>query len=187
VVAGSGHFEQLDERDIHRGWVIRVVQATFRGPGGEVFERDVVRSPGAVAVVPVLDGPAGPEAIVVRQFRPAIGQWLLEIPAGLRDKPGEDPEETARRELAEEAGYAAEHYELLTVFANAAGMTDQRTHIYLATGLTEVPTGADGVEEAYLTIERVAFRDVPTLVEAGELSDAKTLIGLLMAAQRLGS
>ncbi len=183
---GSGEFEQLDEREVHRGRVIRLVQGSFRGPGGEVFERDVVRSPGAVAVVPVLDGPGGPEAILVRQFRPAIGEWLLEIPAGLRDKPGEDPEETARRELAEEAGYAAERYELLTVFANAAGMTDQRTHIYFATGLTEVPTGADGVEETYLTIERVAFRDVPALIEAGDLADAKTLIGLLMAGQRLG-
>jgi ADP-ribose pyrophosphatase len=186
VAVGSGHFEQLDERELHRGRVIRLVQASFRGPGGEPFERDVVRSPGAVAVVPVLEGPDGPEVIVVRQFRPAIGQWLLEIPAGLRDKPGEDPEETARRELAEEAGYAAERYELLTVFANAAGMTDQRTHIYLATGLTDVPTGADGVEETYLTIERVAFRDVPELIRAGALADAKTLIGLLLAGQQLG-
>ena len=186
MAVGGGQFEQLDERELHRGHVIRLVQASFRGPGGEPFERDVVRSPGAVAVVPVLDGPEGPEAIVVRQFRPAIGEWLLEIPAGLRDKPGEDPEETARRELAEEAGYAAERYELLTVFANAAGMTDQRTHIDLATGLTEVPTGAAGVEETYLTIERIAFRDVPDLIRSGALADAKTLIGLLLAGQQLG-
>jgi ADP-ribose pyrophosphatase len=183
----GGEFAALGEETIYRGRVVHLVKAGFRAPDGETFERDVLRSPGAVAVVPVTDGPAGPRVVVQRQFRPALGEWLLEIPAGLRDKPGEPPESTASRELAEEAGLAADHYELLTVFVNAAGMTDQRTHIYLATGLHDVPSAADGVEERYLITEHVDLADVPTMIGDGRLTDAKTIIGLLLAADRLGS
>jgi ADP-ribose pyrophosphatase len=166
--------------------VVHLVEASFRGPGGEEFSRDIVHSPGAVAIVPVADGPEGPEAVVLRQYRPALGDWLVEIPAGLRDKEGEATEATAARELAEEAGLAAERYELLAVFANAAGMTDQRTHVYLATGLRDVPAERDGVEEEYLSVERLPLDRVPALVAAGELSDAKTVIGLLLACRRYG-
>jgi ADP-ribose pyrophosphatase len=166
---------------------MRVVQASFTSPDGERFERDLVRAPGAVAVVPVAGGgDRGPEAVLVRQYRPALDEWLVEIPAGLRDKAGEAPEATAARELAEEAGLAAASYELLTVFVNAAGMTDHRTYIYLAGGLSEVPSAADGVEERYLSVERVALADVPALVASGELVDAKTVIGLLLACRRYG-
>jgi len=182
--AGGGDFSAEGERTIHRGHVVHLVTAAFRSPDGERFERDVIRSPGAVAVVPVVDGPRGPRVVVQRQFRPAIGEWLVEIPAGLRDKPGEPPEETAARELAEEAGLAAERYELLTVFVNAAGMTDQRTHIYLATGLRDVPSAADGIEERYLVTAHVDLVDVPEMVADGRLVDAKTIIGLLLARDR---
>ena len=179
-------FVHLGERLIHQGRVIRLVQASFEGPGGERFERDVVRSFGAVAVVAVdLEATGGPEAVVVRQFRPALGEWLTEIPAGLRDVEGEPPELTASRELAEETGFAADHYELLTVFVNAAGLTDQRTHIYLATGLRSVPSQAHGVEETYMAVSRLALRNVPELVASGELADAKSVIGLLLALRRL--
>ena len=182
--AGEGGFSAEGERSIHRGHVVHLVTAAFRSPDGERFERDVVRSPGAVAVVPVVDGPRGPRVVVQRQFRPAIGEWLVEIPAGLRDKPGEPPEETAARELAEEAGLAAERYELLTVFVNAAGMTDQRTHIYLATGLRDVPSAADGIEERYLVTAHVDLVDVSAMIADGRLVDAKTIIGLLLARDR---
>jgi ADP-ribose pyrophosphatase len=124
--------------------------------------------------------------VLLRQYRPALDEWLLEIPAGLRDKPGEPPADTASRELAEEVGLAAAHYELLTVFVNAAGMSDQRTHIYLAGGLRSVPAAADGVEERYLSVERVRLADVAALVASGELVDAKTVIGLLLACRRHG-
>jgi 8-oxo-dGDP phosphatase len=140
-----------------------------------------------VAVVPVdAAAPGVPEVVLLRQYRPALDEWLLEIPAGLRDKPGEPPAQTASRELAEEAGLAAAEYELLTVFVNAAGMSDQRTHIYLARGLSSVPAAADGVEERFLSIERLRLADVPGLVASGELVDAKTVIGLLLACRRHG-
>jgi ADP-ribose pyrophosphatase len=181
----AGQFAALGETTLYRGRVVHLVRATFRSPDGEHFERDVVRSPGAVAVVPVRDTPAGPTVVVQRQFRPALGGWLLEIPAGLRDKEGEAPEATAARELAEEAGLAAARYELLTVFVNAAGMTDQRTHIDLATGLREVPSAADGVEERFLQTEHVPLAGVDEMVADGRLVDAKTVIGLLLASARL--
>ena len=181
---GARDFTAEGERTIYEGRVVHLVTAAFRSPDGEPFERDVVRSPGAVAIVPVSDGPRGPRALVLRQFRPAVGEWLLEIPAGLRDKPGEPPETTAARELGEEAGLAAARYELLTVFVNAAGMTDQRTHIYLATGLRDVPSAADGIEERYLVTEQLDLVDVPAMIAEGRISDAKTIIGLLLARDR---
>jgi 8-oxo-dGTP pyrophosphatase MutT (NUDIX family) len=178
-------FRHLEERAIHQGRVIRLVQASFVSPDDQEFQRDVVRSPGAVAIVAVDERPPQPEVVLVSQYRPAIDDWLVELPAGLRDKEGEPPEATAARELAEEAGLAAERYELLTEFVNAAGMTDQRTIIYLATGLRSVPNQADGLEEEYLSVER---RPLAVAVEAaarGELIDAKTVIGLLLAERRL--
>ncbi len=180
-------FTNEGETEIYAGYAIRVVTAALRAPGGETFRRDIVRAPGAVAVVPIIDGPDGPEAVVVRQYRPALGTFLVEIPAGLRDKPGEPPEETGRRELIEEAGFEAEQFELLTVFANAAGMTDHRTYVFLARGLRPVPSAADGVEEAYMSVGRVPLADVAGLIASGEIVDAKTIIGLLLASQRLAS
>lgn len=168
---------------------MRLVRATFQGPGGEQFQRDVVRSPGAVAVVAVLAGPDrpdGPATVLVRQFRAAVGQWLWEIPAGLRDKPGEAPQETAHRELIEETGFEASTMDLLVSFYNAAGMTDQRTHIFLARDLRQVGRAADGIEEAYLEVHEVPFSRVRSMIASGELCDAKTIIGLTLALSHLG-
>jgi len=179
-------FAWLGDAVVHRGHVLTLVRASFTGPAGESFDRDVVRAPGAVAVVPVVEGPNGHEVVVVRQYRPALDAWLVEIPAGLRDVAGEDPATTAARELAEEAGLRAEVLELLTVFVNAAGMTDQRTHVYLATGLSEVPQSTQGVEEAYLVVDRLHLGSVDDLITSGAVVDAKTVIGLTLAARRLG-
>ncbi len=179
-------FRRVGSDEIYRGYVIQVASAHFVGPAGEEFSRDVVYSPGAVAVVPVLPGADGPETLLVRQYRTSIEDWLLEIPAGLRDKEGEPPEQTASRELIEETGHHAERFDLLSVFLNAAGMTDQRTHIYLAQDLTEVGASADGVEETYLEVHRVPFSAVRSMIEGGELTDAKSIIGLLLALDRLG-
>ena len=183
---GRPLFQRVGETEIYRGHVLRLVSADFVGPQGEQFRRDVVRSPGAVAVVPILNRPEGPSTVLVRQFRPAIEAWLLEIPAGLRDKHDEAPEATAYRELIEETGYAAQRLDLLTVMLNAAGMTDQRTHIYLARDLAEVGRAAEGVEEAYLEVHQVPLAGIRPLIESGELCDAKTIVGLLLALAQLG-
>jgi ADP-ribose pyrophosphatase len=99
----------------------------------------------------------------------------------MRDVEGEDPAETARRELAEECGLAAGRLELLTGFENAAGMTDAVTHVYLALDLHDVPSQAHGPEEAHMTVHAMGLGAAVAEVEAGHITDAKTVIGLLLA------
>lgn len=166
--------------DLSRG--VRVVRATFETEDGERFERDVIRHPGAVAVVPVLDDG---RAVLVRQYRVSVGAEMLEIPAGIRDIEGEPTEITARRELVEEAGYEATSLVLLTAFRAAVGLLDETCWVYLATGLTPCDTDRQGHEEEAMTVEHVALDDVPALVASGELTDAKTILGLLLAREHL--
>jgi ADP-ribose pyrophosphatase len=180
-------FRLVDEREVYQGHIWRVVVGTFDGPDGSRFQRDIVRSPGAVGIVPVLFDPEGtPSVVLVRQYRATLDRALTEIPAGMRDIEGEPPEETARRELAEEVGMAAGHLELLSVFTNSAGMTDATTHVYLATGLTRVPSSAHGPEEESMEVVQVALADAVDEVVAGTITDAKTVIGLLLTDRRLG-
>lgn len=179
-------FRRLDESLIHRSHAWEVTRSTFEGPGGERFERDVVRTRGAVSVVPILDRPDGPYVVLVRQFRHSVLAETIEIPAGMRDVAGEDPLGTARRELAEEAGFAAKHYELLTMFHPSAGLTDATHHLFLATGLTPVPRDLQGPEEALMTVLEVPFAEAVEMVESGRLTAANTVIGLLLAERRLG-
>jgi ADP-ribose pyrophosphatase len=175
-------FRRLDEREVHQGHIWRVVVADFESPTGERFERDVVRSPGAVGVVPVrFDVEGNPVVVLVRQYRPALDRELDEIPAGMRDVDGEDPAETARRELAEECGLSAGRLELLTAFENSAGMTDAVTHVYLALDLKAVPSKAHGPEEDHMTVHAVGFAEALARIEAGQITDAKTVVGLLLA------
>jgi ADP-ribose pyrophosphatase len=175
-------FRKVDERTVWDGAVIRVGHGTFEGPDGSRFERDLVHHPGAVSIVPVVGG----EAILVRQFRAAIGDLLLEVPAGKREKHGEDPEAVAHREVVEEIGMRAGRLDLLARFYNSPGFCDEDSWVFLATELTEAAVDLQGIEEQHMTIERVPLADVPALIEAGELRDAKTIIGLTLARIRLG-
>ncbi len=162
--------------------MIEVAQGTFEGPDGSRFQRDLVHHPGAVSVVPVI----GEEAVLVRQFRAAIDDFLLEIPAGKRDVDGETPEEVAHREVIEEIGMRAGRLELLARFYNSPGFSDEDSWVFLGSDLTESDTDLQDVEEQHMTIERVRLAHVPQLIEAGELRDAKTIIGLTLARARLG-
>jgi ADP-ribose pyrophosphatase len=176
-------FRKLTEREIYRGHLINVASARFTGPDGE-FDRDVVHHPGAVSVVPVVDGT---HAVMVRQYRAALEADLLEIPAGKRDVEGEAPELTAERELAEEIGMRAGRVEKLAEFYNSPGFTDEHSFVFLALDLTDVgAVDPQGPEEQQMTIERVALADVPALIASGELVDGKSIIGLLLTRERLG-
>ena len=150
------------------------------GGGGE-FDRHVVHHPGAVVVVPVI----GDEAVLVRQWRVATGRELLEVPAGKRDVDGEAPEVTANRELEEEIGYRAGRLDPLCEFYNSPGFCDEYTYLFLATELEVRTRAAVSAEEAAMTIERVPLASVDALIAAGELIDAKSIIGLLLARQFL--
>ena len=176
-------FRKLAEHEVHQGRRITVAVARFEAPDGSEFERDVVHHPGAVSVVPVTDG--GTDVILVRQFRAAVGKELLEIPAGLRDVPGEAPQETARRELAEEVGMWPGRLEPLAEFYNSAGFSDEYSYVFLALDLSPAATEAHSIEERHMTVERVALDDVPDMIRRAEIVDAKTIIGLTLARQAL--
>jgi 8-oxo-dGTP pyrophosphatase MutT (NUDIX family) len=172
-------FRRLGARDLHTWRVFRLVEADFEAPDASRFTRTYLHHPGAVGIVAV----DGDEAVLVRQYRPALDRVMLEIPAGTLDKSAESPEACARRELAEEVGAVADHWEHLTTYAVAAGISDEELHLYLASGLTFGARAADGVEEESMTIERIALVDVPDAIADGQIADAKTIIGLLLARQ----
>ena len=175
-------FRKLSERLVFEGALISLGEGTFEGPDASSFTRDVVHHPGAVSVLPYdADG----TVLLVRQYRAAVDRELLEIPAGKRDVAGEAPELTAHRELAEEVGRKAGRMELLGTFFNSPGFCDEYSYTYLARDLTEVPLDAQSVEEAAMTIEPVPFSAALELITAGEITDAKTIIALLLARDRL--
>ncbi|MGQ0520210.1 MAG: NUDIX hydrolase [Actinomycetota bacterium] len=176
-------FRRLDEREVWRGHLVSAGVGRYAAPDGSEFEREVVHHPGAVSVVPVLDG--GATVLLVRQYRSAVDRELLEIPAGKRDVDGEEPAVTAARELEEEVGMRAGRMEKLGEFFNSPGFCDEHSHVFLALDLTPCDASAQGVEERHMTIERVAMDDVAGLVAAGAIVDAKTIIGLCLARARL--
>jgi 8-oxo-dGTP pyrophosphatase MutT (NUDIX family) len=180
-------FRKLGETEHFRGHSaapIWVGEGEFEAPDGSRFTRDIVHHPGAVSVVPVLDDG---RAVLVRQYRAPLDREILEIPAGKRDVEGEAPEVTARRELEEEVGLRADRVELLLEFYNSPGFCDEHSYSFLATGLTECAKAPVGVEESAMQIEYVLLDDVPALVASGELVDAKSIIGLLAARDKLAS
>jgi ADP-ribose pyrophosphatase len=177
-------FRKLAEREIYRGHLISVGSATFESPSGQQFGRDVVHHPGAVSVVPVIE--EGAAVVMVRQFRAAIESDLLEIPAGKRDVEGEPPEVTARRELEEEIGMRAGRLEKLAEFYNSPGFCDEHSFVYMGLDLEQVGRpDPQGPEEEVMTIERVVLDEVPDLIAAGRITDAKSIIGLCLAREAL--
>ncbi len=177
-------FRRVSEEELFRAWLFRVDRFHLLDPDDEPFDRFVIRHPGAVTIVPVHDDRT---VTLVRQYRAAVDALVLEIPAGSCDKEGESPEDAARRELAEEAGLEAANWELLIGTWNTPGISDQHTTIYLATGLSATPARPDGVEEGYLTVERIHLDDVDRMVAGGELKDETTVLGLYLARQRLAA
>jgi ADP-ribose pyrophosphatase len=176
-------FRAVGEETIHQGPVVRVARATISGPDGATYDREVVHHPGAVAVVPVLDD--GETAVLVRQYRSALDALVLEIPAGKRDVDGEPAELTASRELEEEVGYRAGRMEELCVIHNSPGFCDERVVIFLAGDLQAGDATPHGVEEEHMVVEHVSLRDAEGLIADGRITDAKTVVGLLLARDRL--
>ena len=143
-----------------------------------------MRHPGAVGVVAI--EASGARAILVRQYRVSIDRGLLEVPAGKRDVHGEPPDVTAARELDEEVGYRPGRLVKLAEFYNSPGFCDEYSHIYAALDI-EPTAGANpvGPEETAMTVEWIELADVEQLIAAGELVDAKSIIGLLLTRRYL--
>lgn len=151
-----------------------VEQVTYANPAGEEFTREIVRHPGSVVIVPVLQEGS---VCLIKNFRIATGKHLLELPAGTLE-PQELPDVCAERELAEETGYRAGKIEALTSFYAAPGILDERMHLFLATEL--IP--GDPAREPGEQIENlvVSLDEAVDMIRRGEIEDAKTIAGLLM-------
>ena len=169
--------EKLGDEVKFEGKIGQVRIETWRHDDGEEVQREVVGHPGAVGIVAIDDE----RVWLVRQPREAVGDpALLEIPAGKLDVDGEAPLETAKRELAEEIGKAAERWEPLHWFYTSPGFTDERVELFLATGLSDASAEADENERIEIVAWPLAWLD-----EAIEQSrDAKSLIGLLLLRAR---
>src|SRR5713101_8278333 len=161
------------DREIYAGRVVTLRLKYLRQPDGRTLLREIVEHvPGAAVVAVDADG----QVLLVRQHRPAVDAHLLELPAGLVD-PGEQPIDTARRELAEETGFAADHVESLVSFYTSPGFSTELIHIFVATDLHESPLEPD--EDAEIELVRLPLEDAIHQVLEGEISDAKTVAGLL--------
>jgi ADP-ribose pyrophosphatase len=172
-------FEKLDQRTIWSGHVVEVRVERFRHADGAVVERDNMHHPGAVAIVAVDDE----HVWLVRQPREICGvPDLLELPAGKLDVAGEPPLETAKRELAEEIGKAADRWEPLTGFFTSCGFSDERLELFHASGLRDVPRPPVDEDER-ITIVPWPLARLDEAIAATQ--DAKTLIGLLLLQRRL--
>lgn len=179
-------FRHLDDRLVHQGRVWHVAVARFESPERTEFVRDIVRSPGAVAALPlVFDAEGNPSVVFVRQYRPAFDAEVLEIPAGMRDVPDEPTEVTAGRELIEEVGLRAGRLDHLIDFYPSAGMTDSILYLYLATELEAVERETHGPEEAHSEVVHLPLATALAMVDRGEIRDAKTVIALLLVDRRL--
>jgi 8-oxo-dGTP pyrophosphatase MutT (NUDIX family) len=176
----SADFQRLSSKTVHEGKIAAVRVDRFRYEDGEEADREIVAHPGAVGIVAHDDE----HLFLVRQPREAIGvPDLLELPAGKLDEEGEDPGATARRELAEEIGKAAEHWEHLKSYWSSAGFTDERVHVYLATGLRDVQK-PEVAEDERIDLVTWPLSDLDGAIEACE--DAKTLVGLFELRRRRG-
>ena len=162
----------------YSGRVIDLDVDTLKFPDGSTGQLEMIRHPGAAAVVPFLDPPgtADPRVILLRQFRHAADGYLWEIPAG-RLEPGEPPEACARRELREEAGVNAERVLPLTSILTTPGFTDELIHLFAAHNLSPVPTAREPDE--FMEVHEIRWSEVGRRIRRGEIRDAKTLTALM--------
>jgi ADP-ribose pyrophosphatase len=168
-------------RRVYTGKVINLDVDVVEFPNGKTGELEIFRHPGASAVVPFLTDPRGddPQLLLIKQYRYAADGYMYEIPAGRLDE-GEDPADCARRELKEETGCTARSMEHLYTMFTTPGFTDERIHIFMATGLSHGETAHESDE--FLTVETVALSRALEMIKSGELKDGKTAAGILFAA-----
>jgi ADP-ribose pyrophosphatase len=173
---------QVDSRPVHQGRIVHLAVDTARFPDGSTGELELVRHSGAAAVVAILGdhNAPDPDVVLLRQFRYAAGGELFEVPAGRPDQPGEPWEEVAARELEEETGYVAGTLQPLTTIYTTPGFTDERIHLFLATGLAQGTTNLD--QDEFVEVVTMPLSAVMAGMEDGRIIDAKSLVALLFYA-----
>jgi ADP-ribose pyrophosphatase len=178
-MTASDNPQILDSKEIFQGRVFQVTVDTIR-EADQVYQREIVHHSGSAVIVPVFpDGTVG----LVRQYRHAAVRYLLEAPAGTLN-PGETPEIGAARELEEELGCVAGRLEKLSEFFVSPGFLEEKMWLYLATELTQTQARLD--DDEILSVARIPFSQALSMIATGEIEDAKTIIGIMLAAPRVG-
>lgn len=173
-------------RRVYAGRLLNVDLETVEAPDGSSLELELVHHPGAAAVVALVSPPSSddPSVLMLRQYRYAAGGPIWEVPAGVLE-PGEAPAECARRELKEETGADAERFEHLTTMYTTPGFTDERIHLFLATGITAGE--ARPMADEFLEVRAMPISRALELIRNGEIADGKSIVALLyVAGFRLG-
>jgi ADP-ribose pyrophosphatase len=172
---------KISSERIHTGKIIKLDRDTVRFPDGSTGQLEMVRHPGASAIVPFLSDPTGddPQILLIKQYRYAADGFMYEIPAGRLD-PGEEPSACAVRELKEETGCTAKHVEHMFTMYTTPGFTDERIHVFLASGLEHGEAAREADE--FLTVETMTLSHALQLIKDGEINDGKTALGILYAA-----
>jgi ADP-ribose pyrophosphatase len=176
------HFTLLRREKKYRGKIIDLTIDHLQYPSGTESIREVVEHPGGAVIVPLFDNN---DLLLVRQYRHPIGEPVIELPAGKLDR-GEDPLLCAQRELREETGYRSDAWTRVTTLWTTPGFCNEVLHIFCAEQIVMSPQGQALEEgEATMTLLRTPFATALTMIDAGEIRDAKTIAGILMTAKRL--
>ncbi|HYV20859.1 MAG TPA: NUDIX hydrolase [Verrucomicrobiae bacterium] len=172
-------FKCLSSERVYSGRLLKIDRDRVELPNGGTTDLEMVRHPGAAAVVPFV---SDHEVLLVRQFRYAAKGFIYEVPAGTLQK-GEAPEACAAREVQEEVGHRAARFEHLASIYTTPGFTDEVIHLYIGRDLTPVKQNLD--HDEVLTVERVPFTEAIAMIRDGRLVDSKSICALLLAQDRL--
>ncbi|MEX0846052.1 MAG: NUDIX hydrolase [Balneolaceae bacterium] len=165
----------LTSEEVFKGKLLHIFYDEVELPDGSASSREWIKHPGACAVVPIYENG---DLMMIRQFRYPMGQIFWEVPAGKIDA-GEPEDQTAVRELREEAGVLTSDYTYIGHFYPGIGYSDEIIHIYAAWNLQSVPQQVD--EDEFVTRQRIPFKEAVDMVHSGEINDGKTVICLLRA------
>lgn len=166
---------------IYEGKILNLRVETVELPDKKYSKREIVEHPGGVAVIPITEDGS---IILVKQYRKAVEKFLLEIPAGKLEI-NEEPRVTAIRELKEETGYSTDNMEYLMEFYTSPGFTNEKIYLFLATDLVEGEASPDSGE--FIEIEKYDIDLLIKMIERGEITDSKTIIGINLAKKYLDS
>jgi ADP-ribose pyrophosphatase len=177
---------RLDIRRAYTGRFLNLDEERVKAPDGSIIQLEIIRHPGAAAIVPILSNASDPDpqVLMLKQYRYATGGTIWEIPAGVL-QPGEAPRDCAHRELLEETGAQAERIEHLTTIYTTPGFTDERIHLFCATGLTLGESHHE--KDEFIEVRAQPLSRVLEMIGDGEITDAKSIVALLfLAGFRLG-
>lgn len=166
---------------IHKGRKFDLERVSLRADDGRAIEREVIRHPGAVCILPVLEANDGPRIVLISNLRPAVGSRLWELPAGTLE-PDEAPDRCASRELEEETGYRAGSVTPLAAFYTTPGITDEKMHAFIATGLGHI--GQNTEQDEHIEVHPFTPAEMASMIDSGELMDAKSLLTIFIAHRK---